>query len=545
MQPLHVTLIRPPSVTFPQAMVGTPASPSLALALLAAFLKRHGYEVTAIDSQGEALSQYTPLDNGPYRVHGLTAEQIVARIPRQTRVVGLSCMFSNEWIYHRRVIDRIAEHFPGVPVVIGGEHATAAGAYILRSCPGVVACALGEGEETLLEVVQAIERGGTLGAIDGLMVRDESSGEIRRTNPRKRIRALDQMPWPDWDAVPLRNYLDRGFGHGVGHGRNMPMLASRGCPYKCTFCSNPQMWGNLWNVRSTADVLAEMKHHKEKYSVDSFSFYDLTAIMRRSWILEFTELLIKEDLRVTWLLPSGTRSEAMDAEVVRQLKRSGCLTLNFAPESGSPRTLERIKKQVHLEKMLVSVRACARAGVYARANIIFGFPGETPHDMLLTLRFILRLAWAGLHDIGVFPFAPYPGSALHDFLRARHAFPPEGPEYDQMLLRNCNNDYWHPRSWNEYVSNRQLRLLLIGGSALFYLSQYAFRPWRAIESIGRLAMGRPVTFMERVVANSLGRVRLMFGAKGSLPAPVAAVARIDLAAEGDGSSPAHPQRSTA
>ena len=164
--------------------------------------------------------------------------------------------------------------------------------------------------------------------------------------------------------MPLRNYLDRGFGHGVGHGRNMPMLASRGCPYKCTFCSNPQMWGNLWNVRSAADVVAEMKHYKTKYDVDSFSFYDLTAIVRRSWILEFTELLIKEDLRVTWLLPSGTRSEAMDAEVVRNLKRSGCLTLNFAPESGSPRMLERIKKQIDLEKML-----SLGAGVRARRRV--------------------------------------------------------------------------------------------------------------------------------------------------------------------------------
>ena len=160
-------------------------------------------------------------------------------------------------------------------------------------------------------------------------------------------------------------------------------------------------------------------------------------------------MLIKENLGVTWLLPSGTRSEAMDAEVVRNLKRSGCLTLNFAPESGSPRMLERIKKQVNLEKMLVSVRACAREGVYVRANIIFGMPGDTPYDMLLTMRFIVRLAWAGMHDIGVFPFAPYPGSALHDLLRARHAFPPEGPEYDRMLLANGTNDYWNPRSWNE------------------------------------------------------------------------------------------------
>jgi len=526
-------------------MVGTPASPSLALALLTAFLKRHGYAVTAIDAQGEALSQYTPFDGGRHRVHGLTAEQIVARIPPDTRVIGFSCMFSNEWMYHRRVIELATERFPGVPIIVGGEHATAAAGYILRSCPGVVACAFGEGEETLLEVVQAIERGRALDGIAGLMTRDQATTEVPYAAPRKRVRALDELPWPDWESVPLRNYLDRGFGHGIGHGRNMPMLASRGCPYKCTFCSNPLMWGNLWNVRSAADVVAEMKYYKEKYAIDSFSFYDLTAIVRRSWILEFTELLIKEDLGVTWLLPSGTRSEAMDAEVVRNLRRSGCLTLNFAPESGSPRMLKLIKKQVNLEKMLESVRACVREGVYTRANIIFGMPGDTPYDMLLTLRFIVRLAWAGMQDIGVFPFAPYPGSALHDLLRARHAFPPEGPEYDRMLLANGTNDYWSPRSWNEQLSDRQLRLLLIGASALFYLSQYVLRPWRAAESIRRLATGRPITFIERVVANSLGRIRFMVGGKASLPSPVGSVAQIDVSVEDDERSRAHGQRSAA
>src|SRR5579862_402518 len=257
MKRFRVTLIRPPTVTFPQAMVGTPASPSLALAVLAAFLKRHGYPVTAIDAQGDALDQYTRLENGPHRIHGLTAEQIVARIPPDTGLIGVSCMFSNEWIYHRRVIDLVAKHFPGVPIVVGGEHATAAAEYVLRSCPGVVACAIGEGEETLLALAQALEAGADLESVSGLVVRDDEGESAFHTGTRTRVRALDEMPWPDWDAVPLREYLDRGFGHGVGHGRNMPMLASRGCPYKCTFCSNPQMWGTLWNVRSAADVVAE------------------------------------------------------------------------------------------------------------------------------------------------------------------------------------------------------------------------------------------------------------------------------------------------
>jgi anaerobic magnesium-protoporphyrin IX monomethyl ester cyclase len=103
--------------------------------------------------------------------------------------------------------------------------------------------------------------------------------------------------------------------------------------------------------------VAEMQSYQQRYAVDSFSFYDLTAIVRRSWILEFTALLIAADRRVRWPLPAGTRSEAMDTEVVRQLKRSGCLTLTLAPESGSPRIVGRIRKQVNLEKMIGTIRA--------------------------------------------------------------------------------------------------------------------------------------------------------------------------------------------
>jgi len=112
-----------------------------------------------------------------------------------------------------------------------------------------------------------------------------------------------------------------------------------------------------------------------------------------------------------------------------------------------------------------------------------------------------------------------------------------------MLLANGTNDYWSPRSWNESLSDRQLRVLLVGAAALFYLSQYALRPWRAAESVGRLLRGRPITFIERVAANTLGRIRFMFR-RGARSTPVAPVARLGAAAA-DGPSRAHTQRSAA
>lgn len=489
-------------------MVGQQGSPSLALALLGSICREKGYEVTAIDATGEDMDQYRPIGDTGFYFQGLSAEEIVARIPQDCAFIGVTCMFSNEWLYHRIVINALTEAFPDSTVVVGGEHATAAGEYVLTSCPGVAACVTGEGEDTLLDLLDALATERSLEEVPGLLIRKDGGG-FTRTAPRQRITQLDAMPWPAWDLLPIDNYLDRGAGHGVVGRRTMPMLASRGCPYKCTFCSNPGMWGKLWNARTPQDVVAEMKYYRDTYRADSFSFYDLTAIIRKDWILAFTQELEKEDLGVTWLLPSGTRSEALTDEVVAAMKRTGCLTFNLAPESGSASTLKRIKKQVNLDRMLETVRSCAREGIVVRANIIVGFPDETWGEVRDTLWYIVRMAWAGLDDVGVFPFAPYPGSQLHDDLKAEGAFPDEGEAYDLMLAGNINNNYRSIRSWNKNMSSLQLQSAIIGGAMLFYGCQYLFRPWRLFSSIRRLAAAAPVTFLERVTYTGAMRVRRM------------------------------------
>ncbi len=505
--PVHVTLIRPPMMQSPDALVGSQASPAMALALLGSVCLEQGYEVTALDATGMRFHRYVAVEGSPYVIHGLTADEIVAEIPRHTRVIGISCMFSNEWFYHRRVVDAIAKAFPDVPIIMGGEHATAAGDYVLRCCPGVTACALGEGEETFLDFVDAVVTGRDLDTVPGLLLRGDQPDAPKTTAPRKRMRALDDLPWPAWDITPIRRYLDEGASHGVVKRRAMPMLASRGCPYRCTFCSNPQMWGKLWNTRDPREVVAEMKHYKDKYNADTFTFYDLTAIVKKSWILEFCKLLEAEALDVQWLLPSGTRSEALDEEVLAAMRRAGCYHVVLAPESGSEETLRLIKKQVNLEKMVRTIRGSIREGIYTRATIVLGFPGETPRNMFRSLGFMLKMTWYGIHDIGVFPFAPYPGSELHKMLAAKGAFPPDGDAYDRFLAATINNDYRNVRSWNEYLSDRQLQLMVVGAEVMFYCAQYALRPWRLAAMVVRLVTNNPVTNVERVLYNHADRFR--------------------------------------
>ena len=236
---------------------------------------------------------------------GLRSEEIVERIEGDPDLIGISCMFSQDWPEVRRLIQMVRRRFPTVPIVAGGEHITATSEFTLRSTPEVDVCVIGEGEETIVELANAVSSGASFDEIRGLVLRAEGGG-VRSTGARARIRKLDDIPWPAWDLVPLENYLGNGLGYGVDRGRSMPMLATRGCPYQCTFCSNPEMWTTRWYAREPGLVLDEIQAYQERYGATNFDFYDLTAIVKRSWIIEFTELILARKMKFTWQLPSGT-----------------------------------------------------------------------------------------------------------------------------------------------------------------------------------------------------------------------------------------------
>jgi len=327
----------------------------------------------------------------------------------------------------------------------------------------------------------------------------DDKGKFQRTPPRPRIKSLDKIPWPSWEESPLENYLTSGFGYNSVRGRNMPMIASRGCPYQCTFCSNPAMWTTQWNARDPHDVVKEIKFYIDNYGINHVEFYDLTTIIRKDWILEFTRSLVNEKLELTWALPSGTRSEALDREVLHLLKQSGCQRMTYAMESGSRSTLKRIKKKIKLPKMLQSMRAAIKEGLDIRSNIVFGFPAQTKREALETYGALLKLAWIGASDVAVYPFIPYPGSELFRQLKKEGRVPTDTQAYEDFLTRGVLNELSRATSWDEYMTDRQLHLLIVGGVLWFYCWQFIFRPQKMALMFWRVLRGRPFTTMEVIL----------------------------------------------
>ena len=141
------------------------------------------------------------------------------------------------------------------------------------------------------------------------------------------------------EKLEVKKYHENRFvGEMYSENITVPILATRGCPYQCTYCSAPNMWLPRWIPRDPIKVVDEIEYYSKNFSAKNFPFQDLTAIIKKEWIKAFCEEIIKRNLNITWQLPTGTRSEAIDDEIASLLKKSGMTSMAYAPESGSEET---------------------------------------------------------------------------------------------------------------------------------------------------------------------------------------------------------------
>jgi len=324
--------------------------------------------------------------------------------------------------------------------------------------------------------------------VKGIAYRD--NGRVATTGLSERRRDVDAIAPPDWASFPIGEYIDRHQTNGINLGRSMPILGTRGCPFQCTFCSNPAMWTQRWIARNPRLLADEMERYLREYGVTNFDFQDLTAIVKRQWIVDFCRELIRRDLGITWQMPSGTRAEVFDTEVADLLYRSGCRALAFAPESGSPEILKAVKKQVDLGHMLIAMRAAVRRGLKLSCFIVIGFPDDTPATLRATIRLIRRMAVLGVYDIAVSKFVPYPGSALFRRLQQEGKLQLD----DEFFVSPMDFYTAKAPSYADAVSSRRLYWTMLWMFVNFYVISFALRPWRVIRALGRAILtGREET----------------------------------------------------
>ena len=481
----HVTFVRGPIVSTTRAF-NNEATPCIAFAYLSAYIAQYGYDYTVIDAIAEGLNQTWPLPSRPgFQCRGLTYEEILERIPSGTGVIAFSAMFSGEWPAMRDLILSARERHPDALFVAGGEHITALAEFSLRDCPAIDVAVCGEGELIFYELIEAYRTGNDFSQVSGVAYLDADDRFVH-VNGLPRIRDIDAIPWPRWPAGYLEQFWQAGKSYGVQTARDMPILASRGCPYQCTFCSNPTMWTTRYILRNIDDLVAEIKSYIERYNITALQFYDLTAITKKRWTIEFCSRLIAEGIGIKWSLPSGTRSEALDAETLAMLKKTNCNYLVYAPESGSPQTLTAIKKRIDLDRLTASVVEAKRQGIIVRTNLIIGFPHETRRHVAQTIRYGLYLAWKGADEVSINIFSPYPGTEIFRDLLAQGRVTLDDDYF--FSLTSLNSDYTslNPITCNPAMGPFELAVYRIGFMLTNYLVGYLRYPSRIVRTIGNV-----------------------------------------------------------
>lgn len=494
---LNVGLLHLPCLAARNTLSYFEGAPPLGLAYVAAALRAAGYPPFILDALGEAPERYSvfPSSLGDLTVQGWDVDEIVERLPPNLDVLGIGNIFLHELRFLQKLLPAIKARFPQLILILGGENATGMWEDLLRLLPEVSGCILGEGEEAFPAFVRVVESGAGWENAPSLAYRVDG---VPRENARaRRLTAIDAIEPPAWDLFPVENYLQARIASGVFRGRSLPLLTSRGCPYTCAFCSSPAMWGTTYIARSPAKVLDEIELLIDKYRLDNFDLRDLTSMLKKSWIKEFHAEVKTRNLRFTWQIPQGTRSEILDRETLELMYDSGGRNFGYALESVSPHVITRMRKKVVPDRLLKSVDEALRLGFRLDIFFIIGYPGETYWDHLAYLRAMMRLGWKGAQAVSVMQFNPYPGSSDYFSLRQQNKIHFEDEDYVYSSLFRTRGQYAKQES---SFSNRYLLAFESTCLLLFWSIQFLVRPWRVAGHLQSLMRDRQETVLDQFLA---------------------------------------------
>jgi anaerobic magnesium-protoporphyrin IX monomethyl ester cyclase len=310
----------------------------------------------------------------------------------QPDLVGLTCL---TFTYRDclRSAAAIKKSCPQTKVCIGGFHATLFPAETLAQ-DVVDFVVVGEGERTFVDLVKSLgQSNADLSAITGLAYKRD--GRQRLNPPREAVASLDAIPHPDYQCVDVHLY-----SHVLGHGINLALESSRGCPFQCTFCDVRK---TKFRYRSPAVILDAMEKLYAK-GVRSFFFVDDNFTVNKRRAIEFCEGVLARGLKNIDFKVSS-RVDTVDEELMTYLKTIGCSHISLGVESSQQRNLDFLKKGVSVAQIVKTIETANRVGLPVFAYIILGFPGQTRKEMIEEVKFVKkhRVEYASFSVLTVYP----------------------------------------------------------------------------------------------------------------------------------------------
>ncbi|MBM4353038.1 MAG: radical SAM protein [Deltaproteobacteria bacterium] len=460
----------------------------MSIAYLGAVLEKGGHQVILIDQIARRLSNSD-------LVQVLKHEQVAA--------AGFSLLTTTV----SNVLDTVAlirKELPAVRIVMGNHHASLFAQDMLANGAADL-IVRGEGENTLLETIDALDAGSDLGKVEGLSWKRD--GKVIHNPQRPVIADLDSVPRPAWHLVDLfdQRYMELPL-IGV-YSTPLPVMASRGCPFHCVFCSQDTQYKKV-RLRQTVKVVDEVEELVDQYGFEWFGFNDAYFPWTKRQGFEFADELIRRGLhkRIRWITES--RVDMVDDELMLRLRESGLSVIFFGFESGNQRVLDLAGKRTTLAQAEKAAKAARRAGVVVMGFFMLGLPGDTLESCWDTVNFAIRL------DCDFAKFAitiPYPGSPL----------------YEQQKDRIDSTQFEKFTSWYNWASGDEEllsapegmtvpELLSIQRAGMLKFYARPSQVWRHLTrgtlKPGHMAYGATV-LLEGALKNVVGKVRKAVGSR--------------------------------
>jgi anaerobic magnesium-protoporphyrin IX monomethyl ester cyclase len=322
---------------------------------------------------------------------------------------------------------KIKEKSPGTTIVAGGHHATFLPNEILRS--GFDVSVLGEGDETIYEIAQALLEGKGFKDIPGIVYRN--GRDFVRTKPRKLIQDLDTLPLPPLHLLDSDKYTFKVFGENE---KVMCLETSRGCPYGCDFCSVTPTWGNTWRNKSNSRIVQEMKAAKKAGYNWIFFTDDIFVVNPNVKHREkLFDSIIEEGVDMKWIVQMRADVTAKNPGLIEKGARAGMRISFLGVESGSEEILKKMHKGEFTPQSVQAVKTLNNSGVVVLIGMMVGAPYERFRDVLSTIRFSRKLSAAGADAVQFSIYTPLPGTRVFDdALRKNYLFTMDWDRYDVL-----------------------------------------------------------------------------------------------------------------
>lgn len=370
--------------------------PFLGIGYVASYLeKKGGHNVIIVDAHSENISVEE------------TVDKVLSFFPE---VVGFTATTHNR-LQAISVIKLLKKKKPDLMIMVGGPHFSLSDKNTLEVVDEIDIVVKREGEITTEELLDVWPNRGKLKDVLGITYRD-NNGEVISNPDRTFLEDLSQLPFPAWHLYDLSKYQKKIYGTDF---RTIGVISARGCPNQCVFCDNAAFSKSMLRLRTPENFVDELEFLNKEYGFEGFNFWDDTLTVFKNHVLGICQEILNRGLNIKWY--ARARVNTVDKEVINMMRKAGCRRISFGIESGSPRILKEIKKNITLEQARKAVQISSEADLIVSLNFIVNLPNETMEDLKMSADLIKELR--GYRNVEAsYGFALiYPGTAMEKFAK--------------------------------------------------------------------------------------------------------------------------------